>query len=111
MQELKSLYGEEDMGFFLIMHQSYGKEWCLHSYKQRWIFFLQILHSSLEHDIPFNQTVYTQEIENLEDLWTMQLNSSSFATHPSGNIIELSRNLYQKWSPFSCQPTLQTLWK
>jgi len=64
-------------------------------YGARWLLFFQKLWDSLQNGQPFNQEGFNEQVENLEEQWTLQHNPYSLI--PTGDTVLISKALLSKY--------------
>jgi len=72
-------------------------------YYHRWQMWLKALNDSLAHGIALNETVTRSQIRDWELSWTLQTNGH-YATKPQGDVIAISKELFEKYAPDASQP-------
>jgi alpha-N-acetylglucosaminidase len=72
-------------------------------YYHRWEMWLKALNDSLAHGTALNTTVTRNQIRDWELSWTRQTNGH-FATKPHGDVIAISKKLFEKYTPDASQP-------
>lgn len=71
-------------------------------YYHRWEMWLKALNDSLAHGTALNTTVTRNQIRDWELSWTRQTNGH-FATKPHGDVIAISKKLFEKYAPDASQ--------
>jgi alpha-N-acetylglucosaminidase len=72
-------------------------------YYHRWEMWLKVLNDSLVQGVALNQTDTRNQIRDWELSWTLQTNGH-FATKPHGDVIAISKKLFEKYAPDASQP-------
>jgi alpha-N-acetylglucosaminidase len=72
-------------------------------YYHRWEMWLKALNDSLAHGTALNQTVSRNQIRDWELSWTLQTNGH-FAIKPHGDVIAISKKLFEKYATDASQP-------
>ena len=67
-------------------------------YYHRWEMWLKALNDSLVQGVALNQTDTRNQIRDWELSWTLQTNGH-FATKPHGDVIAISKKLFEKYAP------------
>jgi alpha-N-acetylglucosaminidase len=70
-------------------------------YQHRWAMWLQALNDSLASGVPVDEPAVRGRIRDWELQWTRQ--TDRFSTEPHGDVVTISRELFDKYSPDASQ--------